>query len=336
MTDQPTEHRLIKSLTRGEPVEGVYLCTSKDLKTTRKGTLFLQLELTDRSGRIGAKLWDATRGLFEAVDVDEFLAIRGSVDVYQGTKQLILQDLRPVEPDSVNMADYLPTSEQDPEVLFEELTAALEPVSNRHLRVVIGAFLDDGPLMDAFRTAPAAVRYHHAYLGGLLEHTLGVMRLAQTVLDRYPAVDRDLLLTGVFLHDIGKVEEFTFARSFDYTDPGNLLGHLIIGMQMIERKVRDWENTTGEAFPADLLAVLEHLIISHHGEYEYGSCKLPMTVEAVALHHLDNLDAKLNAIGRDVAADPDPVRRWTEFNRMFGRRLYKGLVTEPADETEDE
>lgn len=329
------EHRLIADFTRGELVEGVYLCAAKDLKTTRTGTLYLQLELVDRSGRIGAKMWDATEGLFQAVEAEEFFHVRGAVDVYQGTKQLVLKDLRPVEADQVNLADYLPTTAEDVDALLAELHSALAPVTNRHLRVLIEAFLGDATFMTEFRTAPAAVRYHHAYLGGLLEHTVGVVRLAVEVIARYAAVDRDLLLTGAFLHDIGKTREMSYARAFDYTDEGNLLGHLIIALSMVERKVRDWETATGEEFPEDLLMVLEHLIISHHGEYEYGSCKLPMTVEAMALHHLDNLDAKLHAIGRDVAADPDPARRWTEFNRMLGRRLYKGLPFQTAQQDQD-
>jgi len=324
-------HRFIGEFTRGERVEGVYLCARKDLKTTRKGSLYLQLELVDRTGRIGAKMWDASEGLFHAVEVDDFLRIAGRVDVYQDDKQLILDDLRPVPAEGLDIADYLPSTEQDPDALFAELRAAVETVTERHLRIVIDAFLGDEALMERFRLAPAAIRYHHAYLGGLLEHTIGVMRLAQAVCERYPAVNRDLLLTGAFLHDIGKIDEMAYARAFDYTDEGNLLGHLVIGLTLIERKVRDWETATGEAFPEDLLAVLEHLIISHHGEYEYGSCKLPMTVEALTLHYLDNLDAKLHAIGSHIAADPDPQRRWTEFNRMLGRRLYKGLPTDTTN-----
>ena len=328
-------HRYVGELTRGEQVQGVYLCASKDLKTTRTGSLYLQLELADRSGRIGAKFWDASEGLFHAFEVDDFLRVRGGVDVYQGTKQLVLTDLRPVSPEGLNLADYLPSTEQDVEALFAELRQALEPVTDRHLRVVIDAFLGDEALMEQFRTAPAAIRYHHAYLGGLLEHTVGVMRLALAACERYAALNRDLLLTGVFLHDMGKVDEMTYSRTFDYTDPGNLLGHLVIGLGMLERRVRDWETATGEAFPEDLLAVLEHLVISHHGEYEYGSCKLPMTAEALALHYLDNLDAKVYAIGREIAADADPQRRWTEFSRMFRRRLYKGLATDTTDSDAD-
>lgn len=324
-------HRLISGFTRGERIEGVYLCGSKDLKTTRKGSLYLQLELADRSGRIGAKLWDANRGLFDVIEVDEFLFVSGTVDVYQGNKQLIVQDLRPAEAEGIDLTDYLPSTDQDVAALFEELETALRPVANPHLRALIDAFLADEPLMARFCAAPAAVKYHHAYLGGLLEHTVGVMRLAQVVVERYPDLDADLLLTAVFLHDVGKVEELAYARSFGYSDEGNLLGHLVIGLTMVERKVRDWEAAAGQAFPEDLLMVLEHLIVSHHGEYEYGSCKLPMTPEAMALHYLDNLDAKMHAMSRDIAADPDPERRWTEFNRMLGRRLFKGLPVEAAE-----
>jgi 3'-5' exoribonuclease len=330
---QEKSHRLIRDLTRGERVEDVYLCTGKDLKTTRTGSMYIQLELADRSGRIGAKFWDANEGLFNAIEQDDFLRVRGTVDVYQGAKQLVLTDFRPVPEDGLNLADFLPAFEGDVGALFEEARGLLAAVTNPHLRTVIDAFLADDALMTRFRTAPAAVRYHHAYLGGLLEHTVGVMRLAKQVIERYDVLDRDLLLTGAFLHDIGKVGEMTYARAFDYTDEGNLLGHLILGLNLVERKVRDWEMARGETFPEDLLAVLCHLIISHHGEYEYGSCKLPMTAEAVALHYLDNLDAKMHAIARHIAEDPNAQRRWTEFNRMLDRRLFKGLTPPASDET---
>ena len=325
-------HRLISTLTRGERVEDVYLVANKDLKTTRTGSMYLQLELVDRSGRIGAKFWDANEGLLNAFEIDDFLRVRGSVDVYQGVKQLVLTDFRAISEEGLNLADFLPTLEGDIDALFEELRAAVAAVTNPHLRIVIDAFLSDEALMAQFRQAPAAVRYHHAYLGGLLEHTLAVVRLAQVVIGRYASVDRDLLLTGAFLHDIGKTAEMSYTRTFDYTDEGNLLGHLIIGLNLVERKVREWEVRTGDSFPEELLAVLEHLIISHHGEYEFGSCKLPMTPEAMALHHLDNLDAKLTAMARQISEDPDADRRWTDFNQMLKRRLFKGLIPPTTEE----
>jgi 3'-5' exoribonuclease len=201
-------------------------------------------------------------------------------------------------------------------------------LSNPHLRALAECFLMDQEFVRAFCKAPAGVRMHHAYLGGLLEHVVTLLEVADRIAPLYPELDRDLLLTGIFLHDIGKVRELAYDRSFAYTDEGQLVGHLIIGVEMLNEKVRQVADLTGEPFPTELLLRLKHLILSHHGTYEFGSPKLPMTPEAIALHHLDNFDAKLHMFTRDIREDRNQSSAWTPFNQSLQRRLFKGVTGE--------
>ena len=302
----------------GDVIEKVLLVRDKQLKTARTGKLYLDLELTDRSGALPAKVWDATRELFDSFGVDDFVEVKGRVETYRNQLQLNVVSLVPREPSEVDLTELLPHTTRDVDEMLAELEQYAQLVEQPKLRELLEAMLGDERICRGLRLAPAAVQYHHPFIGGLLEHTVGVCRLTCSVIEEHPELDADLLLTGAILHDIGKIDELVYDRTFRYGDQGNLLGHLIIGMLMIEEKVR-----TIEDFPSPLLDMLRHLILSHHGEYEWGSPKLPMTAEAIALHHIDNLDAKVNAFQRLVQQDRDPDSQWTEWSRMFGRRLYK-------------
>jgi 3'-5' exoribonuclease len=197
-------------------------------------------------------------------------------------------------------------------------------MSNPHLRALAECFLIDEDFLRKFTAAPAGVKNHHAYHGGLLEHVVTLLNVADRIADLYPEVDRDLLLTGIFLHDIGKVDELSYDRAFAYTDEGQLVGHLVMGVEMLRDKAERTADLTGEPFPAELLLRLKHMIVSHHGTHEFGSPKLPMTPEAVALHYLDNLDAKIHAFTREIRDDPCRESSWTPFQQNLGRRLFKG------------
>ena len=216
------------------------------------------------------------------------------------------------------------TSGQDGERLLARLREILLSIENASLRTLMECFLVDEPLMQALSQAPAGVKTHHAYHGGLLEHIVNVLETGYRIADLYPQIDRDLLLAGIFLHDLGKVREMSYETTFLYTDEGQLLGHLIIAIEMLSEKIVQASEMSGEPFPEETTLRLKHMIASHHGSYEFGSPKLPMTPEAVALHHLDNLDAKVHEFARAIEDDPNSQSHWTPYSQRLGRKLFKG------------
>jgi 3'-5' exoribonuclease len=322
--------RFVQQLADGESLEETYLVTEKQLRANRNGNLYLQLELRDRTGAISARLWNAGEHLFRSFEESDFLRIKGKVQLFQGALQLILSHLERVRDDQVELADFLPHTEHDVSKLLERLRGFLRRLGNPHLRALGECFLMDEAFVHDFCRVPAGIRNHHAYLGGLLEHVVNLLDAADRVLPVYPAVDRDLLVAGIFLHDIGKVRELSYGRVFSYSDSGQLLGHLVLGVEMLTEKATKVPDLTGEPFPEELLLRLKHMILSHHGTYEFGSPKLPMTPEAIALHYLDNLDAKIHSFTRDIREDRNQASAWTPFNQALQRRLFKGS-TETAD-----
>jgi 3'-5' exoribonuclease len=316
--------RFIQQFADGDSIEEVYLVVDKQLRANRNGNLFLQLELRDRTGAISARLWNANEQQFRTFEAGDFLSVKGKVQLFQGSLQMILSGLQCVPAGQVELADFLPHTEQDVSKLYERLCGFLRKLANPHLRALAESFLMDDAFVQAFSKAPAGVRNHHAYLGGLLEHVVTMLDAADRLAPLYPELDRDLLLMGVFLHDIGKVKELTYDRTFGYSDEGQLVGHLVIGVEMLDEHVRRVPELTGDQFPPELLLRLKHLIVSHHGSYEFGSPKLPMTPEAIALHYLDNFDAKLHAFTRDIREDPSTASAWTPYNQALQRRLFKG------------
>ena len=236
---------------------------------------------------------------------------------------MILSHIDRVETEKVELADFLPHTEQDVSKLFERICTLLRKLENPHLRALAECFLMDQELMRGYCSAPAGVRNHHAYLGGLLEHVATLMESADRIAPLYPELNRDLLLMGIFLHDIGKVRELSYDRAFSYSDEGQLIGHVVLGVEMLGEQVQRVPDLTGEAFPTELLLRLKHLIVSHHGALEFGSPTLPMTPEAIALHYLDNLDAKIHSFTRDIREDRGQSS-WTPYSQATQRRLFKG------------
>jgi 3'-5' exoribonuclease len=318
--------RFVQQMTDGDTIEDVYLVTDKQLRANRNGNLYLQLELRDRTGMISARLWNAGEHLFRSFESGDFLLIKGKVQLFQGALQMILGHIERVAPEKVELADFLPHTEHDVSKLLERLRGFLLRLTNPHLRALIECFLMDDQFVRDFCQAPAGIRNHHAYLGGLLEHVVTLLDAADRLQPLYPELDRDLLLTGVFLHDIGKVRELSYGRAFGYTDEGQLIGHLVIGVEMLSEKAARVPDLTGEPFPTELLLRLKHMILSHHGTHEFGSPRLPMTPEAIALHHLDNFDAKVHSFTRDIRQDPNTASAWTPFSPSLQRRLFKGSV----------
>jgi len=319
-----SRRRFVKQLADGENIEEVYLVVEKQLRANRNGNLYLQMELRDRTGSISARLWNAGEPVFRSFEEGDFLVVKGKVQLFQGSLQLILSHLDKIQTEKVDLGDFLPHTEQDVSKLYERLRSHMMKAKNLHLRALAECFLIDQDFVRAFCRSPAGIRNHHAYLGGLLEHVVTLMDGADRLTPLYPELDRDLLIMGIFLHDIGKVRELTFDRSFGYSDEGQLVGHLVIGVEMLNERVRQVPDLTSEPFPDELLLRLKHMILSHHGSYEFGSPKLPMTPEAIALHHLDNFDAKVHSFTRDIREDANKGSTWTPFSQSMQRRLFKG------------
>ncbi|MFW6163711.1 MAG: 3'-5' exoribonuclease YhaM family protein [Planctomycetota bacterium] len=311
----------VEDLKAGQTVQQAFLVQSKQLRTQRSGALFLTLELADRTGVAPAVFWDATQSLYEAFDEGDFVLVKAHGETYRRRLQLVVTDLRRLEPADVDIAEFVPATKKDVAEMLARLREIADTVAQPQLQALLAAFLDDEAFIAAFRQAPAGLSIHHAWLGGLLEHTLAVTEMALETAERYPNLNRDLLVAGAVLHDIGKIEAFEFERGIDYSDAGRLVGHLPIGVRMVEAKARALDD-----FPTALLDQLRHLILSHHGEHAYGSPTLPATAEAIALHFLDNLDAKLVAFEQALLRDQNPDSAWTDYNRVFERRLFKPRV----------
>lgn len=315
--------RFINELTDGDAIEEVFLVADKQLRVNRNASLYMLLDLRDKTGAIGARMWNVTEQSTAHVNAGDYCAVKGKVQLYQGALQMILSHAHPVPPEQVELGDFTRTTSRDVGKLLARLKEVLLSIRHPALRALIECFLIDEQLMSDFSIAPAGMKAHHAYQGGLLEHVVNMLDIAARIADLL-AVDRDLLLAGIFLHDIGKTRELNYQTGCTYTDEGQLLGHLVIAVEMLAEKIKQAEALTGEPFPAETALRLKHMILSHHGTYEFGSPKLPMTPEAVALHYIDNLDAKVHEFARDIADDPNRDATFTPFNARLDRKLYKG------------
>lgn len=323
--------RFVEQLAEGEALEDIFLVADKQLRSNRNGNLYLQVELRDRTGSITGRLWNATEAQFRTFDPGDFLQVRGKVQLHQGALQVILTHLDRHEPQKIELADFLPHTEHDVNRLLERLRTFLRKIGNVHLKALAECFLMDEELLRAFSLVPAGVRNHHAYVGGLLEHVVTMLDAADRLAPLYPYVDRDLLAMGIFLHDMGKTRELSCGRVFTYTDEGQLVGHIIFGVEMLNDKAAKAAQLTGEPFPRELHWRLKHMIASHHGEQSFGSPVVPMTPEAIALHHLDNFDAKINTFVRELREDRNSRAAWTQYNPALGRRLFRGGSACAAD-----
>jgi 3'-5' exoribonuclease len=310
-----------------------FVVVSKQIKPKKTGEPYLALTLGDRSGQLEAKMWDNVEEVLNAFEQDDFLKIKGLVNRYKNRFQLTVHKLRKLGDSEIDFSDYLPKTTKNIDELWQTLTTFVASFQNPHLRSLVQAFMSDPEIAAAYRNAPAAKTLHHAYIGGLLDHVVSLFRSCDLVCRNYPQVNRDLLLTGVFLHDIGKIHELAYNRSFSYTTRGQLLGHMIIELEMLQAKL-----ALVPDFPPELKTLLEHLIISHHGEYEFGSPKLPMFPEALLLHYMDDLDSKMEAMRAQFEREADLESPWTSYNASLGRPLLnsaKFLAPKAAAPPED-
>ncbi|HZW81168.1 MAG TPA: OB-fold nucleic acid binding domain-containing protein [Candidatus Deferrimicrobiaceae bacterium] len=293
-----------------------FVVVSKQIKPKKTGEPYLALTLGDRSGQLDAKMWDNVEEVLTVFEQDDFLKIKGLVNKYKNRFQLTIHKLRKLGDSEIEFADYLPKTTKDIDGLWRTLGDFVSSFQNHHLQDLVRAFMADPEIAAAYRNAPAAKTLHHAYIGGLLDHVVSLFRSCDLICRNYPQVNRDLLLTGVFLHDIGKIHELAYNRSFSYTTRGQLLGHMVIELEMLQAKL-----ALVPGFPNELKTLLEHLIISHHGEYEFGSPKLPMFPEALLLHYMDDLDSKMEAMRAHFEREADLESPWTSYNASLGRPL---------------
>src|SRR5580698_7859007 len=293
-----------------------FVVVSKQIKPKKTGEPYLALTLGDRSGQLEAKMWDNVEEVLNAFEQDDFLKVKGLVNKYENRFQLTIHKLRKLGETEIEFSDYLPKTARNIDELWQTLAGFVASFQNAHLRSLVQAFMCDPEIAAAYRNAPAAKTLHHAYIGGLLDHVVSLFRSCDLVSRNYPQVNRDLLLTGVFLHDIGKIHELSYNRSFSYTTRGQLLGHMVIELEMLQAKL-----ALVPDFPAELKTLLEHLIISHHGQYEFGSPKLPMFPEALMLHYLDDLDSKMEAMRAHFEREIELDSPWTSYNASLGRPL---------------
>ena len=308
----------IGELKKGQGVESTFLVKEKVLTKTKSGNPYLALRLADRTGEIDGRVWDSAMDFVPLFEADDFIKVRAEVDEFQGTLQLRILRLRKCQEAEIQLDDFLPKTLRNTEEMAAELRKIASQVHHQFLRELLEAFFADEDFVKKFKRAPAAKAVHHVYLGGLLEHTLSVVQLLLLIGPRYKGINQDLLIAGGILHDIGKISELSFDRSFDFTDPGRLLGHIILTAEMVAEKIQRIPE-----FPEELSTLLKHIILSHHGEYAFGSPKLPQTLEALLLHHVDDLDAKVNGFLTWIEKEKGEPSRWTSYHKLFDRFILK-------------
>jgi 3'-5' exoribonuclease len=307
----------VTDLSPDAQVRTTFLVQARERKIARTGSAYLDLDLRDASGVVRAKLWECDRYTLD-FEVEDIVAVEGVAEDYQGTLQIRVRKISRCSPDEVDLFDYLPRSQRDPEEMYAALLDRLGQMSEGPLRVLLVSVMEDPAIAEKYKRAPAAMSYHHAFLGGLLEHVLSLVQLADPVCDHYPSLRRDLLLAGLVLHDLGKIEELSFSRGFRYSTRGQLLGHISIGLEIVQEKMRQIPD-----FPPELKSEIEHMILSHHGKVEFGSPKEPAFPEALLVHFLDEIDSKLEAMRAQYATDLDRRGDWTARNPALKRELLK-------------
>jgi 3'-5' exoribonuclease len=313
-------------------IVSTFVVVSKQVKPKKTGEPYLALILGDRSGQLEAKMWDNVEEALDAFDQDDFVKVKGLLNKYKNRFQLTIHKLRRLGDTEIDFADYLPKTTKNIDELWQTLTDLVGKFQNTHLKALLEAFMADPEIAQAYRNAPAAKTLHHAYIGGLLDHVVSLFRSCDLICRNYPQVNRDLVLAGAFLHDIGKIYELTYNRSFSYTTRGQLLGHMVIELEMLQAKV-----ACVPGFPAELKTLLEHMIISHHGQYEFGSPKLPMFPEALLLHYMDDLDSKMESMRAHFERESELESAWSSYNASLGRPLLnttKFLNPKPASPVE--
>jgi 3'-5' exoribonuclease len=310
--------KFVNMIQAGDRVDDLFVLSEKAMAQKKDGNNYLNVVLSDRTGRIKGVVWDNVEQIAAAIGSNTVVRVRGTISEYRGALQFVIKQMMPVPVESTDPSDFMPVTERDIDQMFERVVALAASLKTTYLKALFEAFWEDESFVGRFKKAPAAKKMHHAYIGGLLEHTLSMAILADNIAGHYNGIDRDLLITGAILHDIGKIREFGYDVGIDYSDEGRLVNHIVIGVEMINEKIG-----TVVDFPEKKALLLKHMIVSHHGSKDLGSPEPPKTIEAVLLNYIDEIDSKVQGI-REFMAKEDPAETWTAYHRLLERHFYKG------------
>jgi 3'-5' exoribonuclease len=313
-----TKEIYLKDIKQGDKVASTFLAAEKSMAFSLKGSPYLNVRLKDKTGELDGKVWDNAIELDQQFKKGDIIYIEGKAANYKNSIQISIIKIKKTAWEDVESTDYLPAVKTNVADMFNEILAYVEKIQTKPLQDLLQSFLHDQETAELFQRAPAAKGFHHVYLGGLLEHTLSVVRLLEKVSEHYPTLNKDMVITGGILHDIGKIYEFSYDYTIDYSDEGRLIGHIVMGVEMIDKKIAAIDD-----FPRQLALELRHIILSHHGEFEFGSPKRPKTLEALVVHYIDDLDAKFNAFQTLIDDSHNTDSDWTNYNRLLDRFIYK-------------
>ena len=315
------EHTFINQIEPGQQIKDVYLVKDPILRSTSRGDLYIAMFLCDKTGQLNGRMWQASEVIYKAIPKPGFVHINGRSELYQNNLQLVVNTITAIDAEKINIDDFLAQTSKDIDQMFAELTEIVGRIKHPQLKAIAAEFLADDELMAKFRKAPGGVKLHHNTIGGLLEHTHNMLRVALAILPMYPKVQSELVLAGIFLHDMGKTEELGYDMAFSYTDTGQLIGHIVSTHLMIHQKA-DALRAAGTQIDPEVLDSLGHIILSHHGQYEFGSPKLPATPEAFMVCLIDDLDAKVDQV---TSAIDDELSdgNWTAWRNALQTRLYR-------------
>ncbi|MCX7994440.1 MAG: HD domain-containing protein [candidate division WOR-3 bacterium] len=309
----------INELKSGQLVKEKFLLTKKILKEKKDGGFFTQIELSDRTGSIEGVAWDNVSDELKNISSGDFVFVTGTVTEYNEKPRIVVNSITRVSEEEIEAEDFLPVAEENIDDVVAEIIVLLNGITNPYLKDLIQHFLNDKEIIENFKRAPAAKKAHHAEIGGLAVHTRNVMKLGMKACEIFKFLNADLVVAGSFLHDIGKIYEYTYQKKIDHTKNGRMLGHIIIGYEMITEKISKIEK-----FPEELRLKLLHMVVSHHGELEYGSPILPLFPEALILHFLDNLDSKLEMMHEEIKKNKGTLADWSEYHPLLERVIYLG------------
>jgi len=317
-------HKFINEIVPGEQVNDIYMVREPILRSTTRGDLYIAMFLSDRSGQLNGRMWQASEVVYNSLPKPGFVHIQGRSELYQNNLQIVVNNISVIDASKVDLGDFLPRTDKDVKQMFEEVKKIVGGIKNSQLKALAQEFLADGELMEKFCECPAAVKLHHNYLGGLLEHTHNMLQVAVAILPLYRRVQADLVLAGIFIHDMGKTKELSYDMAFSYTDSGQLIGHIVQGLLMMDQKA-DALAAKGTPIDKSILDALGHIILSHHGQYDFGSPKLPAMAEAFMVNYIDDLDAKINQVTAAIGNEPGDSN-WTSWQNSLQTRLYRKRV----------
>jgi 3'-5' exoribonuclease len=317
-------HKFIGEIGPGETIDDIYLAKEAVLRSTSRGDLYIAMFLCDKTGQLNGRMWQASEAVYKAVSKPAFVHIQGRSEVYQNNLQIVVNNISVVDSSKIKVEDFLARTDKDIDKLFAEVKKIVAGVKNKQIKALVDEFLGDGQLMKKFCSCPGGMSMHHDFVGGLLEHTWNMLRVAGAILPLYPEAQADLVLAGIFVHDMGKTEELIYDTAFSYSDSGQLIGHITKSYLMLNQKA---EALAAKGVKVDeaILDSLGHIILSHHGAYEFGSPKLPATPEAFMVSYIDDLDAKMNQVTRLIEEEKGDSN-WTGWQKPLETKLYRKRI----------